>query len=56
MCECHPWSDAEKKAWVAIQREPRSKDDWTDLHNTIEAYKRRVLARRTLTPQPAKED
>ena len=36
---------AEKAEWNRVRKEPRTVEDWRDLHDTIEAYKRRLMQR-----------
>lgn len=45
MCDCHPMTKAEQAEWNRVRKELRTVEDWRDLHNTIEAYKRRLMAR-----------
>jgi hypothetical protein len=49
MCDCHPMTKEEKEIWHRVRKEPNTKEDWEDLHNTIEEYKRRYIKRHTLS-------
>jgi hypothetical protein len=50
MCNCHPRTEREAEAWKKIRSlKPHecveTKDDWRFLHDAIEEYKRRLIAR-----------
>lgn len=45
MCDCHPQTPAERAEWNRVKHEPRTREDWADLHDTIEQFKRRLIAR-----------
>ncbi len=45
MCECHPRTPEWKKLWHGIRKEPRTREDWADLHDTIEGYRTRLVER-----------
>jgi hypothetical protein len=45
MCECHPLTSDQKAALRATEGEPNTVEDWRDLHDAIEGYRRRRAAR-----------
>lgn len=45
MCECHPDSPELREAIRATENEPNTVEDWRDLHDVIEGYRRRRAAR-----------
>lgn len=45
MCECHPETPELRAALRATEGEPNTVEDWRDLHDTIETYRRRRAAR-----------
>ena len=51
MCDCHPETETPewRKTWTRVKAEPRTREDWQDLHDTIEAYRQRLIARHTRT-------
>jgi hypothetical protein len=45
----------QKRLWDSVALAPPSKEDWRDLYETLEAYKRRCLARAIVAhPQRAR--
>jgi hypothetical protein len=51
VCVCHPDTETRewKKLWAQVKKEPRTREDWQDLHDTIEDYRKRVVQRHTRT-------
>lgn len=45
MCECHRWPVPVKEAIRVTEREENTREDWADLHDTIEQYRRRRALR-----------
>jgi hypothetical protein len=45
MCDCHPLSPEQREAIKATEGEPNTREDWIDLHDVIEQYRRRRAAR-----------
>lgn len=45
MCECHPETPELREAMRVTEHEPNTVDDWRDLHDVIEGYRRRRAAR-----------
>lgn len=45
MCDCHPMTADEKAEWRRVKDEVRTREDWMDLHDTIEQYRRRLMKR-----------
>jgi hypothetical protein len=38
-------TEAEEREWQTVKHEPLTREDWLDLYNTIEDFKRRRIAR-----------
>jgi hypothetical protein len=36
---------AELREWAHVRHQPLTDDDWVDMHNTLEDFKRRRIAR-----------
>jgi hypothetical protein len=49
VCVCHPETETRewKQLWARVKKEPRTREDWQDLHDTIEGYRKRVVQRHT---------
>ena len=45
MCDCHPLTPEQREAIKSTEREENTKEDWMDLHDMIEQYRRRRAAR-----------
>lgn len=45
MCDCHPLTPEQREAIRATEHEPNTREDWADLHDVIESYRRRRAAR-----------
>lgn len=45
MCDCHPLTPEQREAIKATEGEHNTVEDWRDLHNVIEEYRRRRAAR-----------
>jgi len=48
MCDCHPLTPEQREAIKATEGEENTIEDWRDLHNVIEEYRRRRAARHVL--------
>jgi hypothetical protein len=48
MCDCHPDTPELREALKVTEVEPNTKEDWRDLHDLIETYRRRRAARHVL--------
>lgn len=45
MCDCHPLTPEQREAMRVTEPEPMTREDWADLHDAIESYRRRRAAR-----------
>lgn len=45
MCECHPLTTKQREAIKATEGEANTVEDWRELHDAIETYRRRRAAR-----------
>jgi hypothetical protein len=41
----------QRKVWDRVKKDPNTVEDWRDLHDTIEAYRRRYIERHTKAPE-----
>ena len=48
VCDCHPETPELREAIRATEGEENTVDDWRDLHDMIEGYRRRRAARHVL--------
>lgn len=48
MCDCHPLTPEQREAIKVTEREKNTVEDWRDLHDLIEQYRRRRAARHCL--------
>lgn len=48
MCDCHQESPELREALKATEGEPNTVEDWRDLHDLIETYRRKRAARHVL--------
>ena len=44
MCSCHDWPAPVREAIRVTEREENTREDWEDLHDVIEQYRRRRAA------------
>ncbi len=45
MCDCHPLTPEQREAIKATEGEPNTVEDWRDLHDVVESFRRRRAAR-----------
>jgi hypothetical protein len=45
MCDCHPLTPEQKEAIRVTEAEENTREDWLELHNLIEKYRRHRAAR-----------
>lgn len=45
MCSCHDWPAPVREAIRVTEREENTREDWEDLHDVIEQYRRRRALR-----------
>lgn len=48
MCDCHPESQELREALKVTEAEPNTVEDWRELHDFIETYRRKRAARHVL--------
>lgn len=56
MCDCHPLTPDQREAMKATEHEPNTVEDWRDLHDAIESYRRRRAARHVLAHVTRQEE
>ena len=55
MCDCHPLTSEQREAIKVTEHEPNTVEDWRDLHDAIENYRRRRAARHVLAHVTAEQ-
>lgn len=45
MCDCHNWPEPVKEAIRLTEHEENTREDWADLHDAIEQYRKRRALR-----------